>query len=289
MNPEAPRALTLDVAGLRWRVLRAGQGPVLLLLHGTGSSSASWGGCAAALAERFCVVMPDLPGHGGTAAWPDRQANLPRMAAAVGGLLRALGIEPALAAGHSAGAAVMLQMALDGGIAPQGLLSLNGALTPLQGLAGRVFPPLARWMARTPGLPSLVARRAAHPHALARLIHGTGSRLGAAQVEHYRQLLTQPSHIHGTLDMLAGWNLVELEAALPNLRIPLWLVAGLNDRTVPPDQSRQWAARLPQASFHALPGLGHLAHEESPARVVALIEALWAQVAKPDMAPDTAL
>ena len=43
-----------------------GQGPVVLLIHGTGAASHSWRGLAPLLASDFTLIAPDLPGHGFT-------------------------------------------------------------------------------------------------------------------------------------------------------------------------------------------------------------------------------
>ncbi|WP_422016123.1 alpha/beta fold hydrolase BchO [Roseateles sp.] len=282
MSSDSERPEALTAGGLRWRLQRMGQGPHLLLLHGTGSSLQSWRACLPGLAAHFSVLIPDLPGHGGTAAFADRQASLPRMAAAVGDLLAALDWQPALVAGHSAGAAVMVQMRLDGSL-PQarGLLAVNGALQPLPGLMGLVAPAVARLASRSAWLPAWVSRHAGQPRALKNLIASTGSRLDDAGVQHYRELLEQPAHVSGVLDMLAGWQLADLQARLPQLRLApdaqLWLAAGLADRTVAPVQALELARWLPGASFHPLPGLGHLAHEEAPEVVNGLLRRLWEQ------------
>ncbi len=269
----------LQAGGLRWRLLRAGSGPGLLLLHGTGSSLQAWRACVPQLAAHFSLLIPDLPGHGGSQGFADHQASLPRMAAALGELLAALDWRPTLVAGHSAGAAVMVQLCLDRAVRPRGLLALNGALQPLPGLPGLVAPVLARLASRSRGLPGWVARHAAQPRALGHLIASTGSTIDAAAVEHYRALLRQPGHVRGVLDMLAHWRLDDLPARLPELTVPLWLAAGLADRTVAPVQSLELARRLPGACFKPLAGLGHLAHEEAPARVNALLLDLGAQTA----------
>jgi magnesium chelatase accessory protein len=247
----------------------------LLLLHGTGSSGASWSAVADRLAGQFDLLLPDLPGHGGTDGFADHHASLPRMAEALAGLMDHLDWAPDLIAGHSAGAAVMLQLVLTGR-APQarGLLSLNGALQPLPGLLGAVAPAVARLASRSDWLPAWVTRHAGQPRALNHLIASTGSQLDDAGVAHYRDLLKQPEHVRGVLDMLASWRLDELQARLHELRVPLWLAAGSADRTVPPAQSRDLAGRLRGASFHALPGLGHLAHEEAPKVVSELLVGL---------------
>ena len=281
-TPEAlaAPALRVDVpaGGLLWRFRCEGQGPDLLLLHGTASSLASWDGCSRLLRQHFRVWVPDLPGHGQTSLWPDGQASLPRMTHALAALLQATGCQPALVVGHSAGAALMLQLWLDGAIAPRGLLAVNGAVLPLQGLAGWVFPPLARLLAASPGLPGFVARRAAQPAALQRLIRSTGSRLDAPGLAHYQQLLSSEAHVAGALAMMAGWRLDDLLAKLHRVSCPVWLAAAERDATVPPEQARELARRLPQARVHPLAHWGHLVQEEAPAVVNELIRALWASV-----------
>jgi len=279
VDPPAPTD-PVQAGGLRWRLQRAGpQGaPGLLLLHGTGSSGQSWAGCLPGLTAQFDVLVPDLPGHGGTSAFADREASLPRMAQAVAVLLAALGLQPQLVAGHSAGAAVMVQMALDGLLpSARGLLAVNGALEPLPGLMGLVAPAVARLASRSALLPAWVTRHAAQPRALSHLIASTGSQLSEDGVAHYRELLERPEHVRGVLDMLANWRLDELQARLPQLHLPLWLAAGLGDRTLAPVRSLELARRLKGARFVPLPGLGHLAHEEAPGVVSRLVGELWGQ------------
>jgi magnesium chelatase accessory protein len=275
MRPDSTSPLELQAGGLRWRVQRAGQGRKLLLLHGTGSSLQTWRACLPGLAPHFSLLIPDLPGHGGSQGFTDHQSSLPRMAAAVGELLATLDWQPELVAGHSAGAAVMVQMCLDARL-PQamGLLAVNGALQPLPGLMGVVAPAVAKLVSRSAWLPAWVTRHASQPRALDHLITSTGSRLDEAGVQHYRELLKRPEHVRGVLDMLAHWRLEDLQARLPELHTTLWLAAGLADRAVAPVQSVELARWLPTASFHPLAGLGHLAHEEAPEQINALLLAL---------------
>ena len=93
---------------------------------------------------------------------------------------------------------------------------------------------------------------------------------------HYRNLLRQPGHVRGVLDMLANWRLEDLQARLPTLHLPLWLAAGLGDRTLAPVRSLELARRLKGARFLPLQGLGHLAHEEAPEVINALLRELQA-------------
>ncbi|MCX7891323.1 MAG: alpha/beta fold hydrolase [Burkholderiales bacterium] len=268
-NREASRFVA--AAGLRWHVQILGQGPVALLLHGTGAATHSWRGLAPALARHFTVVAPDLPGHGFTEAPPPRGFTLPGMAAAVAALLHTVGLRPSLAIGHSAGAAILARMCLDGAIAPKLLVSLNGALLPLTGVPGRIFSPMARLLAATPLVPRVFAWRAADGGAVARLVAGTGSRLDREGIELYGRLIRRPGHVAGALAMMANWDLRPLVHDLPRLTVPLALIVAENDRTVPPAESRRVQRLVPAARLESLHGLGHLAHEERPEEVAALI------------------
>jgi magnesium chelatase accessory protein len=291
--PHAEASRFVMAAGLRWHVQQMGpdasqgavapppphpsdrlhdpRAPWVLLIHGTGAATHSWRGLMPLLAAHFNVLAVDLPGHGFTGAAPARQLSLPGMAQALGVLLTALGVAPQLIVGHSAGAAIAARMCLDGHVAPAALVSLNGALLPLGGLPGLLFPPVAKLMAALPFVPRLFSRRAADAASVRRLIEGTGSTLDAAGAELYGRLLRNPGHAAGALGMMANWDLRPLERDLTRLQAQLSLVVGANDRAVPPEQALRVQAMLPHASLVTLAGLGHLAHEERPEQLAKLV------------------
>jgi magnesium chelatase accessory protein len=71
--------------------------------------------------------------------------------------------------------------------------------------------------------------------------------------------------------MMARWDLRPLVADLPRLAPALTLVVGAADRTVAPLEARLVQQRVSSARVVSLPGLGHLAHEEAPQQVAALV------------------
>jgi magnesium chelatase accessory protein len=269
-NGEASRFVA--AGGLTWHVQILGSGPPLLLVHGTGASTHSFADLAPRLARRFRVIAFDLPGHGFTGPLPSAQCTLPGMAAAVRGLLDALDCRPAVAVGHSAGAAILLRMCLDGAIEPRVVVSLNGALAGFGGLVGRVFSPLAKLLAVNPLVPRLFARRAQNQAVMERLVRQTGSAVPARSAELYARLARDPDHVAAALAMMAGWDLDALRRDFGRLRTPVVLVAGARDGMVPADQVFAVASRIPLSRVVVLRGLGHLAHEEDPEAVAAIIE-----------------
>jgi magnesium chelatase accessory protein len=270
--PNRAHSRFIEAVGLRWHVQVAGSGPAALLLHGTGGATHSWRDMLPILARRYTVIAPDLPGHGFTSDAPYAQLSLPGMAGAVADLMAAMGMAPALAVGHSAGAAILIRMALDGRLPAEPIVSLNGAIQPLQGLAGQVFKPIARMIALVPALPGLFAWRAGDPAVVDDLLRRTGSRLDPQMAAHYQRLFRRRGHVGGALGMMANWDLPGLIHDVPRLKPRLLLVAGALDGMVPPDDAEAIALRAPTATVVRLRGLGHLAHEESPELICRLIQ-----------------
>lgn len=274
--PHAGHSQVLERAGQVWHLQHwpRPRAPRILLVHGTGASTHSFRALAPLLAERASVLALDLPGHGRSGPPPGGDWTLPGLARQLATMLKAQRFAPDLAVGHSAGAAILVQAALHEGLPAGAIVSLNGAFLPFGGVAAPLLSPLARLLYALPGVPGLFSSRAADPAVVRRLIEGTGSTLDEEGLALYGRLMRQPAHTRAALAMMAHWELQPLVRALPSLVPPLHLVVGTNDRAVPPSQAERVARLVPQARLHRLPGLGHLAHEESPAQVADLI-ASW--------------
>ncbi|MDX2223235.1 MAG: alpha/beta fold hydrolase [Rhodospirillaceae bacterium] len=270
--PHSAASRFVDAAGLRWHVQIKGKGPVMVLVHGTGASTHSWRGCVDRLARGFTVVVPDLPGHGFTELPDNDRLSLPGMAAALLALLAELKVKPAVVVGHSAGAAIAVRAALDGGIHPKAIVSLNGALMPFPGLASFAFPALAKVLFLNPFAVPIAARLAIDPDAVASVIRRTGSEIDGEDLAYYTRLFADRRHIAATIGMMANWDLSSLRDDIHALKPRLTLVSDDTDLAVPPWVARAVKERLPAARIIALSGQGHLAHEKSPKLICDLIE-----------------
>ncbi len=266
----------LVAAGIRWHVQVAGDGPAVLLVHGTGASTHSWRDILPSLARTHTVLAPDLPGHGFTQSVPAAQLSIEAIGRSLAGLLGALALSPAHGVGHSAGAAILCRMALDERIAPQRIIGINGAFMPFGGAAHALFAPCARLLASNGLIAGLIARRAGDAAMVRRIGTGTGSRLDEKGLEFYARLVREPAHVGAAHSMMSRWDLQGLARDLPRLRARLTLIVGGGDRAVPPCQAQWVRGRLPAAEIAMIPGFGHLAHEEAPQRVLALLAPLLA-------------
>jgi putative magnesium chelatase accessory protein len=277
--PNRAASRFVDAGGMHWHVQRMGRGAAVLLVHGSGASTHSWRAFLPSLAARFDVVAPDLPGHGFTTLPDPEGLSLPGMAASLATLLDKMQFRPVIAIGHSAGAAVLARMCLDGAIRPRALVSLNGSLLPLGGMQSPLAPPLGRWIAGAKLLPQSIAGLARWPGSIERMLRDTGSNLEPRDIALYRRLAESPRHVAGALGMMAMWDPRPLARELPLLRVPLWLIAGSNDRFIPPRMAHDAAALVPGAKVIELRGLGHLAHEERPDEVLRALDPVCLQAA----------
>ncbi|MDT8281077.1 MAG: alpha/beta fold hydrolase, partial [Erythrobacter sp.] len=98
-----------------------------------------------------------------------------------------------------------------------------------------------------------------------------------AAIACYAALLKHPGHAGGALAMMANWDLPGLRDRMGGAPNPVLMIHGGNDPAIPPGWAREAHGWLPEATLEIIPGLGHLAHEEAPGKVAALIAAFLAE------------
>lgn len=259
-------------AGIRWHVQQFGRGPMLLLIHGTGASTHSWRDLMPILAQDFCCLAIDLPGHGFTETPPAAGFSLPGMARMVAALLAAMEVLPSVIVAHSAGAAIAAQLCLQERVEPHSIVSINGAFLPFPGLVGHGLRMAAQLLASTSLASRLFAKRSSDRVAVQRMIAMTGSEIDLHGVDLYARLMRNPVHVAAALGMMSRWDVVPLLQMLPCLNSDLHLVCGARDLAVPPSQARRVQRILDEATFTLVERVGHLMHEEKPGQVAALLQ-----------------
>lgn len=266
---EASEFVTSGAA--RWHVQRMGSGEPLLLIHGTGASVHSWRDVMPLLAETHEVIAVDLPRHAFTTGHAPDSLSLPRMAGELARLLQTLDITPAGIIGHSAGAALALQLALDHGYTGP-IVGLNSALRPFPGIGAQLFPAVAKLFLVNPLVPRIFSGSLMRAGETERFLKkSTGSTIDAAGMACYSALFRNPAHAKGALAMMANWDLPSLKARMGRVSNPVLLVHSDRDAAIPLDWTREASGWMKTARLEVLPGLGHLAHEEAPDEAVRLI------------------
>jgi pimeloyl-ACP methyl ester carboxylesterase len=243
------------------RVWTGGSGECLLLLHGGWAGAAAHWSCVwHALADRFLVVAPELPGIA-----DGDEAPLPTFGVYglwLDELLDSLGIDRAWVVGNSLGATVAWRFAAQAPHRCRGLVMVDGLPAPsvsmILGILIRRTPlrRLARMRLRQKSF-SRGAWRAAFPDA-------------ARVPAEIAAVLARPDkrRMDAVLDLLLSG-----EAPGPVPHVPSLLVWGAEDRLAGRDAAaaRALAASLPDCELALLPGAGHLPQCDSPEKFTALL------------------
>ena len=244
--------------------------PCVLLIHGTGASTHSWAPLIHELSERYQILAIDLPGHGFSSVPRFGRSTLETITDGVAHLLNQLDIVPTHIVGHSAGAAIAVQLGARTHVKTP-VTCINAAFGNFSGMAGIMFPYIAKLAAIAPFSSSFIAQMAQDTTRVGKLMDGTGSKLSTDQLRGYQFLFKRKQHVQGTLQLMADWNLDSFLSKLTLVQNPIQFVTGANDKTVPSSVSQEWAKRIASAEFIEFGGYGHLIHEETPEIIAPLI------------------
>jgi pimeloyl-ACP methyl ester carboxylesterase len=267
---------TVQVDGLTIGYRELGDGPAVLLLHGWPTSSYLWRDVMPPIAARNRVIAPDLPGFGVSDKPLDVTYDVAFFERAIDGLLDALGVDRVGVAVHDLGGPIGVHWALRNPERVTALALLNTLLYPqfhpsvIEAVSTLVDPARRDELTGRDGMAELMKL------ALADERKGTEELLAAVHApfesEEAREALAKAGTELG-IDVF-----VEIEQRLPELRVPVRIVYGEQDRALPDiAETMARAARdLPQAQVTALPDCGHFLQEEEPEQVGELLAEFFA-------------
>jgi len=253
-----------------WFFIEQGHGPPLLLLHGLGASSFSWRDNLGPLSRHFRVIAPDIPPHGRSPAPLDGDYRLEALTQGVMDFMDRRGIGEAAVAGNSLGGglALLLAQARPDRVKALALLGAAAALTRV---------PLIFYPLRLPGLLGMMAAALLGPWFIPGAIRYMYQRrdritpeVVAGYAAPYREFQRRLA-LGRLCRSLEIWPLEKVEAMLKEIHQPCALIWGEKDRILPPAQGEWLKARLPQARWHLLAGVGHAPQEEAPDEVNKII------------------
>jgi magnesium chelatase accessory protein len=261
----------VEAGGVTFHVQELGdpQNPPLLLIHGTAASTHSFAPLIELLCKTCHCIAIDLPGHGFTPMPNGFVPTLPEMARVVLQLLTSLNLSKVTGIGHSAGAAVLIEMAARAPDSLVRIFAINAALEPMRGHA--FLSPLAKVLFVNPLVPQLFAWRAQFAGMTKIMLRATGTSLDKEAMRQYQVLLEDKNHVSGALAMMAAWELQALQNKLASLDTPLTLIAAEDDAFVPARVSKDAADKAANADYVLLPNGGHLVHEIDAAAVARFV------------------
>jgi pimeloyl-ACP methyl ester carboxylesterase len=281
MNTIEPRTVMLHGRALNY--LEAGEGPLLLLVHGMAGTCESWRAVIDMLAREHTVLAPDLPGHGDSEPGGG-DYSLGALATGLRDLLVALGHSRATLVGHSLGGGIAMQFAYQfPELTERLVLVSSGGLGPEVSpvLRAAALPGANMFISATAGpgraLGSAIVRALAtvglHPGVdLAEVARGYAS---LADADHRGAFLATLRSVVGTdgQRVQAGDRLYLTDA------VPVLIVWGAGDPIIPARHGQDAHRALPGSQLEIFDGVGHMPHVQTPGRFVAVLERFLAEQA----------
>jgi pimeloyl-ACP methyl ester carboxylesterase len=266
-----PARGSVALFGQRIEYYDVGTGPVVVLLHGLGSSAEhDWGACITRLSAHHRVLAPDQLGFGASDK-PLIDYGIQTWVDFLGEFLRVEKVDTFTLAGESLGGWIAAQYAIQS----LGATSTAGAAFPLPRPSRLVLVDAAghRHLAEgfggsNPGL-SLAGSRAL----LSAIYFDPARATEAAAREQFALSLSKGDA--WTIHSLMSNRSVVAEAVddkLGQISVPTLVVWGANDHLIPIEDGRDFAARIPGARLVVVPESGHAPGIEKPDEVVAAIE-----------------
>ncbi len=259
-----------EIAGVRTRYWVGGAGPPLVLVHGLAGAAYNFTELAPVLARRRRLLIPDLPGHGGTAPLVSTE-SLSDLATHVARVAEHEGMAPAAVLGYSMGGVIALRLAAErpDAVASVVLLASAGIVSTTR--------RAELWLRLTTALRP--ARLVAHARStIARRPALRAAIFGYWGAEEPRAL--SPEAVIGFLEAQpehadvksAARALVrdDPRAYLDRVRCPALVVWGARDRLVPLEDGFELARGL-DAPLRVLPATGHLVVGEHPRECASLV------------------
>jgi pimeloyl-ACP methyl ester carboxylesterase len=260
---------------IAYRAAGSGSDPVVLLIHGMASSSATWDGVIPVLAEHATVVAPDMPGHGESGGGGDQ--SLGALASSLRDVLLSLGHDRATVVGHSLGGGVAMQFAYQFPQASERLVLVSA------GGLGRDVALFLRALA-FPGLellipPAFAPRIHDAGASVVRLLGKIGIRPGPAFEEIWRDygMLTRKetrqaffATLRSVVDpagqRVSATDRLYLAAAMPTL-----IVWGEKDSIIPVRHGREAHEAMPGSRLEIFERSGHFPQHQEPERFAGVL------------------
>lgn len=259
---------------LRLAYAKAGEGPVVVFLHGIGGNRSNWDRQLQYFAEQYCAVAWDARGYGDSEDPPGGQLAFSDFADDLAALLDHLSAARAHLVGLSMGGMIAQDFY---GRYPERVASLVlagtssgfGAMTAGEraDFLTRRLAPLDAGLTPADIAPDVV-KVLAGPRADASVREKLRQSMAALRIAPYRAAL------HAIVD-------TDFRAMLGTIAVPVLVMVGSDDHVLPEVESRKLAAAIPGAELCVLPGIGHLSNIEAPEDFNRAVGAFFRRVRSP--------
>ena len=251
----------IDVDGMSVHYRIEGQGPKLVLLHGSSASLHTWQGWVDSLKDSYTIISLDLPGHGLTGPHPNNLYDAISSAKFVEHFTLALGLESFALAGNSRGGNIAWNYAV---LHPSKVSAL--ILVDAAGLPSEEDIPFIFKFYQIPILKGLLSSFT--PQFMVRDsiedVYGEPNLVTDPMVQQYHDLLLRSGNRQATVERFDPAQFKNLYSRITEIKTPTLILWGTKDIWILPKYAARFEALIEGSKVIMYPSLGHVPMEEAP-------------------------
>lgn len=261
----------MAINGMNVHYKDEGEGPVIVLIHGTAASLHTWDAWAAVLQKTHRVIRMDIPAFGLTGPHPTGDYSIDSYVSFLATFFEALSLKKVLLIGNSLGGNIAWQFTAKYPAQVDRLVLVDASGLP----TGKAQPWIFS-MARTPVINRLFLRITPKVIVKQNLtqVYEDDSLITPALVERYHELALRPGNRQAFIDRAKyGFhnNLQESVAQLKTISQPTLIIWGENDTWIPLKNGKTFDSILPNSTLKVLSKTGHVPMEERPEESLQLV------------------
>ncbi len=220
----------------------------LIFIHGSGGDHTAWLNQYAQLKEKYNIAMIDLPGHGRSGG--SGESHIKDYGVWISKLLEPLGLNRPILVGHSLGAAIALQCAIDHPEKITGIVCLGG------GMKMPVNPFMLEFLKTNPSeIPAEI---------IDLICKFSLAKENRARLSTVLQKNVSQSKVNILYGDLSACDELNLTGEAEKITVPALIICGAEDKMTPPDLSRELAAKIQKSNLEIIAGAGHMVMIEKP-------------------------
>ena len=257
-----------------------GDGPILVLLHGSNASLQTWEPWVKRLGMKYRVISLDQIGHGLTGPNPSDDYSTAAFVNTLDRALAKIGVDHFALAGNSMGGAVAWNYALAHPDKVNALILVDSGGAPEVKTKSL---PIGFRIAMMPGVNG-VAEVITPRFLVERSLHQSLSNqsiIDERMIDRYWELLLYPGNRRATIMRFSAKRTPPDPAALRKLPMPVLILWGEEDKLIPVASAHWFAKALPQAKLIIYPGIGHAPMEEAAEQSAGDVDAFLSALAVP--------
>ncbi len=246
-----------------------GEGQPIVLAHGWPWSSFSWHRLIPTLSKKYQVFWYDMPGYGQSNKYPEQRTSLDIQGRVFSEMLEHWALKNPIVVAHDFGGATTLRAHLLHGCDYERLILMN--VVAMRPWGSAFFDHVGKYVEAFLGLP-------AHIHQAIVEAYIRGALINPITDTDMRQLLAPWLTEEGSQSFYRQFAQADetytqvLEPLYKDMRCKVNILWGEEDPWIPIERGKQLHGFIPEASFKALPGVGHLPQLEASQLVLESLE-----------------